>query len=285
MNRTVLGIVAALAALSAGCVEQPQPQLQPRSQPTARPATQAARPAWRIPRGVVADAIESLGGLTAWRKVGQVSYDAVIALHDEDGQSYINRHQQVLDMQRWTLTTKARRPQGAWYASITPDGKCTFNAPDNVLDSANRARLGRSLPIVKHRLAGPLNLCATRERPGAEKKMRVNGIDVIRVNVEGDRRHAVAYYFDATSSRLRFVTTGDDKPGGRGTITIYSYGDHPDGMQFPQSILVLRFGKHVLVGQEKVLEVDLKNVKFHRRLRSAASGPGAAAAANNSRHR
>ena len=289
MCRATFRIAAALAALSAGCVEQPQlqpqPRTQPRTQPTTMPATQATRPAWRIPRGVVADAIESVGPLAEWRKVGQVSYDAVIAIYDQDGQSHVNRHQHVLNLQRWTLTTKARRPQGPWYASVSPDGKCSFNAPEDVLDSESRARLSRSLPIVKHRLAGPLNLCATRERPGAEKRMRVNGIDVIRVNVEGDTRDAAAYYFDATSSRLRFVTTGDDKPGGRGTITVYSYGDRPGAVQLPQSILVLRFGEHVLVGQEKVLEADVKNAKFYRRLPSAASRPATAPAANISRHR
>jgi len=284
MNRTVFGIIAALTALSAGCVEQPQPQLQPRSRPTTGPATQASRPAWRIPRGPVADAIESLGGLTAWRKVRQVSYDAVVTLYDQSGQGYVNRHQQVLDMRRWTLTTKASRPRGSWHAVVSPDGECTLKAPPDVLGSATKARLSRCLPIVKHRLTGPFNLCATRERPGDRKKMRVDGIDVMRVSIEGDRRHAVAYYFDAISGHLRFVTTGDDRPDGRGTITIYSYGRHPDGMQFPSSIRVLRIGKHVLVGQEKVLEMDVKNVRFHRGLQPAASGPATAAAANKARH-
>ena len=108
MNRTVLAIVAALAALSAGCEEQPQPQ--PRSRPTMRPTTQATRPAWRIPAGVVADAIGSMGGLAAWRDVGQVSYDAVIAYYDEDGRGYVNRHRQVLDVRSWTLSSEASAP-------------------------------------------------------------------------------------------------------------------------------------------------------------------------------
>ena len=115
-------------------------------------------------------------------------------------------------------------------------------------------------------------------RAGAAKKMRVDGVDVVRVPVEADRRRAVAYYFDAVTGHLRFVTTGDDRPGGRGTVTVYTYRRYTDGMQFPRRVQVFRFGKHALVGLEKVLEVDLKDVKFHRQAgrqssRAAAGQP------------
>ena len=61
---------------------------------------------------------------------------------------------------------------------------------------------------------------------------------------------------------MRLVTAGADAPGGKGTVTVYSYRMLPNGMAFPMRISVMKIGEHVLIGDEPVLEVDYREVNF-----------------------
>jgi len=219
----------------------------------------------RVPRGIVADGVEALGGLTAWRNVGAVSYNAVVTIYDDAGRAYVNRHGQVLRLGNWELTARATRPQGTWWATVGRDNHCTFKGSPEVLAEDLRDRLIKVLPLVKHRIAGVLNLVATDEQPGASRRMIVNGMDVIRVSVVSASKLATAYYFDAARGQLLYLSDGADAPNQPGTVTRYTYRRFRSGLRFPRQIDVVKTGRHVLIGEAKVLEMKIDNVTFHYR--------------------
>jgi len=72
----------------------------------------------------------------------------------------------------------------------------------------------------------------------------------------------MAYYFDADSGLLRFVTAGADQAGGEGTVTIYDYSRMAGGRMFPRRLRAVKIGRLVLIGEEPVWEADLSNVSL-----------------------
>ena len=61
---------------------------------------------------------------------------------------------------------------------------------------------------------------------------------------------------------LKLVTAHADAPGKDGTVTLYTYRMNPNGMAFPAHLAVMKIGRHVLVGERPVLEVDFHRVEF-----------------------
>lgn len=45
-------------------------------------------------------------------------------------------------------------------------------------------------------------------------------------------------------------------------MTVYSYRVAPNGMAFPSRISVMKIGRHVLIGNAPVLEVEYRQVRF-----------------------
>ena len=102
----------------------------------------------------------------------------------------------------------------------------------------------------------------------AVAKTRVEGVAVVRVGVDDPSGQVVAYYFDASTNMLRFVTGGADAPGGAGNITVYSpresYTMLPNGLAFPKAFRINKIGQDVLLSDKPVLEVEFSNVTVEK---------------------
>jgi len=210
----------------------------------------------------VKHAVEAVGGLKAWRSAGTIRADAVVTLYDEAGVAAVNRHEQRINLHRGRLWASARVPEGQWSAGTDDWGNVRFDAGGADLPAALKGRLLASLGTMLHRLRGPMNLCGYGETPGPGRPVRVDGVDLVRVAAAGGHADVKAYYFDAGSRRLRFVTAGADRPGEDGTVTVYDYETFPNGMAMPARLSVVKIGEHVLLGDQPVLQVRYSNVRF-----------------------
>lgn len=61
---------------------------------------------------IVASAIESAGGLAAWRRAGLIRANALMTIYADDGQAYVNRQKHEIDVNARRLTIEAM-PQEA----------------------------------------------------------------------------------------------------------------------------------------------------------------------------
>jgi len=210
----------------------------------------------------VRESVEATGGLKAWRKAGSIHADAVVTIYDDAGTAMVNRHEQVIDLRRGKLWASARVPDGTWSARTDDRGHVHFDADGAAVPEALKSRLLGSLGTMLHRLRGPMNLCGYGEMPRETSEVRVDGRDLIRVAAAGGRADVKAYYFDAGTHLLQFVTAGADKPGQDGTVTVYDYEKFPNGLAIPTRLAVVKIGENVLVGDQPVLEVRYSNVRF-----------------------
>ena len=65
-------------------------------------------------RQAVEAAIESMGGLDAWSKVSSVQTDAIFVLRNPDGESYVNRQNVSIDINKGRIIAEARTGRGKW---------------------------------------------------------------------------------------------------------------------------------------------------------------------------
>ncbi len=213
---------------------------------------------------VVGPCIEAMGGLKRWSRVGPIHATAVVTLYDDAGRAMINEHRHVFDLPAGTLTASADLPAGRWTATVSQHAPTRFQSGAAMSGEA-RSRLVKALETTLHRVQGPLNFCgdgAEAEQPGAPERVRLASMDLVRVPVRSGRTGVVAYYFDARTYLLRLATAGGDAPGEEGTVTLYTYRMSPNGMAFPARLAVMKIGRHVLVGDKPVLEVDYHRVRF-----------------------
>lgn len=221
-----------------------------------------ARPRLGEAQSTVDGSLEAMGGLKRWKSAGPFRADAVVTLYDEAGAAAANRHQQVIHIRRGRLQASAEVPGGRWVARANARGKVRFKANGAELPAGLKARLLAALPTVLHRLRGPLNLYGYGDRAGEVTRVRLDGRDLVRVAATGRRSGVRAYYFDARTNVLRFVTTGADRAGEDGTVTVYDYQSLPNGMAVPARLSVVKIGRHALVGDQPVLEVEYSNIRF-----------------------
>jgi hypothetical protein len=213
-------------------------------------------------RDIIATSLDSMGGLEAWQEVGRVRMTAVVTMYDFEAVPYVNRQKQVLNVRGGTLAVEATNPRGTWNLTSKADGTCNMNvrglwpADDKVIVIAC------STATLLHRLRGPMNFLLTDERPDSAERTRFDGKDVVRVGVAGDTEWAAAYYFDATTGLLRYVTSRGDGPFEYGTVTIYDYAMLPNGMAFPKRIKVVALGDHAMIGEQVLLEADFSDVRI-----------------------
>lgn len=213
-------------------------------------------------RGVVSRCVEMMGGLQRWESVGPIRATALVTMYDSAGQATVNEQEHEIDLPGGWIRAVAKVPQGRWTATVTDRGKVKFRADSFDASEEMSSQIGAALGMTLHRLRGPLNLCGHGERAVGAGTVRLSGEDLVRVPATGGRQGVAAYYFDDQSSMLRLVTTGADAAGGEGTVTVYSYRVAPNGMSFPARISVMKIGRHVLIGDEPVLEVQYRDVRF-----------------------
>lgn len=253
--RTLLLCLAGASVL-AGC----------RPRPVARPGPNASAPDFAPQRCKTAyEALASTGGVDVWRGIGAIHASAVVTVYDENGRAYVNMENMVIDLLGGSISATAKTTRGQWSATVTADGAVSMTAGAFRHDRRLGRQVTRSLGIILHRVRGPMNLLMTGERAVGKLPTEVGGKKVYRVGVAGDVRQARAYYFGAKDRMLRFVSSGADKPGSEGTVTIYEYKWHPKGLALPHRLRLVRIGKHMLVGQEprdRVLDVVFTNVRL-----------------------
>jgi len=210
----------------------------------------------------VGPSIDALGGGDRLLSASMRA-DAVVTIHDAAGTAFVNKHEQVYDLGAGTLQAQAELPDGGWSAGATGAG-ATFGTT-GALAGARQQPMLDALRVLRHRVRGPLNLTnsgGTGERGGKPQRVHLPGMKVFRVPVTGGSDDVKAYYFDAETYLLRLVTAGGDGPGQKGTVTVYSYGIAPSGKAFPNRLVVKKIGRHVIIGDEPLLEVDFRNVRF-----------------------
>lgn len=214
---------------------------------------------------VVATSMDVIGGLARWKDVGRVHATAVVTIYDDAGKGTVNEQRQVIDIHRNVIHASAMMPQGQWNATVPATGKAPLKTSGSALTKAERDRLIRSLRIILHRVQGPLNLSMHNEKPGKPASVVIGGKKFIRLAVTGGNSDIKAYYFDPQTYVLEMVTAGADKPGGKGTVTLYSWKLLPNGLAFPERISVMKIGSEVLIGNTPVLEVNYLNVQTEKK--------------------
>jgi len=244
----VLGIAVGAAAL-AGC-ESPRARLIRELGPAGP---------------VIVASIDNLGwGLPL--KLKTVGFTAVVTTWDARGKPYADQQKVTVDWPRDTIVSRGATPQGNWTLTARRDAeggtRVKVEADDAVDAAAVERRNGPVLLALLHRLRGPYNLIGRNERPRGLSEAEVVGRELWRVGVEGDNSRAIAYYFDRSNVMLQLVTAGADRPGRKGTVTVYRYEALPNGAAFPKTLRVVDIGKHVLVGDTPVWLVEISDVRF-----------------------
>lgn len=211
----------------------------------------------------VVAAIESAGGLAAWRKVGQIRASALMTIYSDGNRPYVNRQKHEIDIDGRSLTIQASAVK-SWRASYSAGWGGRFSLRNGAaLGSLGSDDLRKTMALLLHRLVGPLNLLGGKEKVGPVSNVVVDGKGLVRVGVTGDTTLATAYYFDPNGGGLKIVTGGSEQPGGQGTVTIYEYQILPNGLVFPKRIRLVRTGRHVLVGSTPIMEVEYSDVTVH----------------------
>ena len=255
MNIARLGMIfLAGLVVVAGCGESAEVQLGA----TAPLAGVQLGPA----RDIIAASLDSMGGLPAWQKVQRIRANAIVTMYDFESVPYVNRQKQVLNVREGTLAVEATNPRGTWNLTSKADGTCSMNVRGLWPADDKVVVIACSTATLLHRLRGPLNFLLTDERPDSAVATRFDGKDVVRVGVTGDTEWAAAYYFDATTGLLRYVTSRGDGPYEYGTVTIYDYIMLPNGMAFPKRIKVVALGDYAMIGEQVLLEADLSDVRI-----------------------
>jgi len=212
-------------------------------------------------RNTIAAAIDAIGGVDAWKHVTTVHASALVTAYDEKGTAHVDRQQHVIDLRGGKIAALGVAARGTWTADVRDDGTGSVSASGFAMDGESERRIIGSLSRLAHHVRGPLNFLYGRERGRAPEQVKIGGNELVRVGVDGDNRRAIAYYFDPRSGMLRMMTSGADSPGKDGTVTLYTYEMLPDGIGLPTRIRVVRIGRHVLVGEQPVMEVEYSNVR------------------------
>jgi hypothetical protein len=209
----------------------------------------------------IASAIESTGGLRTWKSVGRIRAKALMTIYEDDGRLHVNRQLHEININARKLTIKAASGSSKWQATYSTGwiGGFSLSNP-SALEQLSADRLRGIMSVLLHRLIGPLNLLEDEEKPARPANVTVDGEDLIRVPVTGDRTMASAYYFDVAGGGLRMVADGSEKPGRKGTVTLYTYQMLPNGMLFPNRIRIVRTGEYVLVGKSTIVDVEYSDI-------------------------
>ena len=213
-------------------------------------------------RPVVGRCVDMMGGLRRWQWAGPIRAKALVTIYDAAGKATVHEVDQVIDVNAGTIRATSVLPEGTWTAEIDQEGKSQFQAKGFTATEDLSSQVISALWTNLHRVRGPLNLLGRDEQVVDAAPARLPGADLVRVPVRGGGQGIVAYYFDVQTSVLRFVTSGADAPGRDGTVTKYLYRVAPNGMAFPSKIAVVKIGQHVLVGEEPVLEIEYRQVRF-----------------------
>ena len=160
-----------------------------------------------------------------------------------------------------TIEAKAPTGTGGWQA-VLRNGRCDFRGQGQLVPPRQQQAICEMLNITLHRVSGPLNFVVAGEQARSLSHSVVDGEHVLRVGVSSSDAEIRAYYFNPRTALLQFATARSDVANQPGTITVYQWRKLPNGPMFPQSITVYKIGENVLIGPEKVLQVDFDRVRI-----------------------
>lgn len=203
-------------------------------------------------------AFESMGGLDAWQSADDVRARAVVTVYGNGADAYVTHTEQLIDLPGGTMRASADAPAGEWRATARVDGKVRTSG--TLGNERHDERLAEAMVMLIRRLRGPMNLLAPGVQTAAAERVSVGGQKCLRVAVSGDPIGADAYYFDATTHVLRYITVPASE-GESPSVTVLTYAIQPNGMAFCRHVSVVRPGEFTLVGDEPVLEVDYTEVE------------------------
>ena len=210
-------------------------------------------------REVVLGAIESMGGLDAWRGADPIRATALVVVYDSDGGAHVDRQDILADLWAGTIRSTGDAARGRWTAKLARGGRLRLSTKGFKADAAMKDRLERTLSLLIHRLRGPLNLWAGREKVEDVSAARILGEQFVRVVAESDGERKLEYYFEPPNGRLRYVVevpTG----GAAGTLTEYEYTTLGNGLTLPRKIRLAKTGQYTLVSHRNILVVELSDV-------------------------
>lgn len=258
MKLAKVAVVLALAAvLAGGCARKPEDPYE----------------AFELGPGreIVVEAVNAIGGLEAWKNVNTIEADAIVTIYDAEGVPFVTAqeltvspHGGALKLTESWIAVDAPVGEGWWKVRVDADGDSRFRTSGVEPSAKQRRRITERLGVLLHRMRGPLNLLGRGEKVRTARKTTLAGVDVVRVGVS-DGPEATAYYFAADSGLLQFVTTGADKPGQDGTITVYDWKVLANGMAVPDRLRVHDIGDHVLIGDRLLLEAKLDKTRIDQK--------------------
>ncbi len=212
---------------------------------------------------IVQRSVTAIGGVKAWQPIRRIEAKVLLSDYQGTAKPYVNRFdvRMVLSpaLKGYSLDARAATPGRDIHVRVGPGVKVKSFHPDQ--NDQLRRSISKAFEIILARVTGPWNILPVDDNVKASR-VKILGEDLIRVPAGDGSRGA--YYFQPDNGLLKYRSWGADTPGADGTVTIYTYMMMPNGLAFPRKIQVVKVGKHVLVGTEKIIEADFSEAKsFH----------------------
>jgi len=211
-------------------------------------------------RDVIVSAVEAHGGLRAWRKAGPIETWALVSAYDEQGQPWVTRQRQVIDLKGGRITARVDMPERDWTATVRRSGASAIDTHGLKTDAFFERRLSGALWWILHHAYGPLNLLGMGEHPLNVRPAKIEGHEVVRVGALDEQGWPWTYYFDRSTNLLRYLTCGGDEPGDSGTFASFEYAMTSRGLAFMKRLRVVEIGPHTRSGGRPVLEAEFSDV-------------------------
>ena len=219
-----------------------------------------AKAPWMVKR-----CIANAGGLAKWGDVSRIETTVLLSLTGPKGAVYHNCFEMRVflfkDKTGARLVATAPTPHGKMVVALNKDGE--DEVPTSYADP-ERAAAKKAFAHLIRRVSGPFAMLAADEPLiQSREPVRLGGHDCIRVTIGKDNTQS-AYYLDAKSGELLYVTEGGDYPNSGGTITAYTMQELPLGVKFPKTIRIMKIGENVLLGDELLIEAEFQKVELKK---------------------
>ncbi len=206
---------------------------------------------------IVKRSIAALGGVEQWKAVKRIEGNLVLEIHGKWGHPYVDKFFVKMLFEPGMVPGRViARSLSSRELRIDLDRNGRDHAPRYFENPELQQELGRALYLYVLKFTGPWRILTYGES-AMKGRRNILGNEYLRVAV-----HEGGYYFKPDTALLRFATSGADNPGEEGLVTEYTYGLESAGLMVPGVVEIVHIGRHVLVGEEKVLTGEISNVQF-----------------------
>lgn len=210
-------------------------------------------------REVVLKTTDHYGGFERLKSIHAIQAKAVVTSYDYSGAGLVSAEEMTIEPNLGRISSAGHLPCGTWSAVVLLDGPAVFKttgAPP--LSCEQQERITSYLKVILHSVRGPMNLLGGGEHVVSASREFIAGVPALRVESAGRPHLATAYFFDTAKYELAMITANGVAPPERGTVAIYSNKRQSDGVVLPVRIEVRDIGENALVGEKKVLDVQLQ---------------------------